>query len=77
MTNFKILSFVMKLKGITYQINLSLKIIRFSDGKEVAIAYFRAGYTPTDFPSEDVSIVLSPFFITHTLIVKSSNCCRI
>ncbi len=77
MTNSKILSFVMKLKAISNQINLSLKIICFSDGKEVAIAYFRAGYTPTDFPSEDVSIVISPFFITHIPIVKSRHCFRI
>ena len=25
------------------------------DGLEVAVAYFRAGYTPVDYPSEDVS----------------------
>ena len=32
------------------------------DGLEVAVAYFRAGYTPVDYPSEDVSALADSFF---------------
>jgi hypothetical protein len=31
-------------------------VIFFRDGDEVAVAYYRSGYGPDDFPSEDVSI---------------------
>ena len=32
------------------------------DGLEVAVAYFRAGYTPVDYPSENVSALANSFF---------------
>ena len=42
---------------------LSRFLLTFNrDGLEVAVAYFRAGYTPVDYTSEDVSALADSFF---------------
>lgn len=40
---------------------VSKKFCIFRDGQAIAVVYFRAGYTPNDYPSESVRNILIEF----------------
>ena len=42
---------------------VSKKFCFFRDGQVIAVVYFRAGYTPNDYPSESVSNFLIQFLL--------------
>ena len=47
--------------------------VRHRDEHEVAIVYFRAGYSPTDYPTENVNILIRLEHFTDITSWQYSN----
>ena len=61
------------LLSLFYLFSLILTLLlAFSGNEEIAVTYFRAGYAPTDYPSDKVDFFwIDPiYFFTYSFILK-------